>query len=69
MNDEVVRSLIKFAQSETSIDNVILMTERGFHEELYELFQEILFFPTIKRVHIVKCESFRSLDEDFTQDS
>jgi len=55
LNDEIIRGLIHFCQDSTVVDRVILLTEKGKNEELYELFDEILFFPTIKKVHIIEC--------------
>ena len=55
LNDEIIRGLIHFCQDNTVVDRVILLTENGKNEELYELFDEILFFPSIKKVHIIEC--------------
>lgn len=55
LNDEIIRGLIHFCQDNTVVNQVILLTEKGKNEELYELFEEILFFPTIKKVHIIEC--------------
>jgi len=57
LNDEVIRGLIHFAQEHTVVDRVILLTEKGKNEDLYELFEEIMFFPTIKKVHIIECQT------------
>jgi hypothetical protein len=56
MNHEVIRGLINFAQLETKVDRVIFLTDKGQNEDLYELFEEIVFFPTTKKVHIIMCE-------------
>lgn len=55
MNDEAVRELIHYATGVPSISNVIFLVEKGEREEYYELFQEVIFFPTTKKVHIVEC--------------
>jgi hypothetical protein len=54
-NDETIRSLIHFCQDNTTVDKVILLTERYKNEDLYELFEEVLFFPSVKKVHIIEC--------------
>ena len=69
MDHEVIRAMINFAQQETTIEKVILLTDRGKKEELYELFQEVVYFPAIKRVHILKCEPFHQMDETIFEDS
>ena len=56
MNHEIIRGLINFAQLETKIDRVIFLTDQGQNEDLYELFEEIVYFPTTKKVHIIMCE-------------
>jgi hypothetical protein len=58
MDHEVVRGLINFAQLETAVEKVVFLTDKGKNEDLYELFQEIIFYPTAKKVHIIKCEPF-----------
>lgn len=55
LNDEIIRELIHFCQERTKVDKVILLTEKNKNEEFYELFEEILFFPAIKKVHIIEC--------------
>lgn len=55
LNDEIIRQLIHFCQESTAVDKVILLTDKGKNEEFYELFEEILFFPTMKKVHIIEC--------------
>lgn len=56
MDHEVIRSLVNFAQLETAVEKVVFLTDHGKDEDLYELFQEIIFYPTAKKVHIIKCE-------------
>lgn len=55
LNDEIIRGLIHFCQESTQVDKVILLTDKNKHEEFYELFEEVLFFPTTKKVHIIEC--------------
>ena len=56
MDHEVIRGLINFAELETAVEKVVFLTDRGKNEDLYELFQEIIYYPTAKKVHIIKCE-------------
>ena len=53
---ESVRELIHFAQEETAVEKVIFLTEKGRNEEMYELFEEISFYPSVKKVHIIHLE-------------
>jgi hypothetical protein len=55
LNDEIIRGLIHFCQEQTQVQKVIFLTEKGKNEEYYELFEEVLFFPSIKKVHIIEC--------------
>ena len=68
MNHEVIRSLINFTQLNTAVEKVIFLTEKGQYEDLYELFEEIVFFPSFKKVHIVQCEPISFFD-DSSKDS
>lgn len=56
MNYENIKGLINFAELETTIEKVVFLTDRGKGEELYDLFHEIIYYPTVKKVHIIKCE-------------
>jgi len=58
MNDEIIRELIKNTSGIKNIDNTVFLTEKGTYEEYFELFEEVMFFPTLKKVHIVECETF-----------
>lgn len=66
LNDEIIRGIIHFCQEHTQVHKVIFLTEKGKHEEFYELFEEVLFFPTIKKVHIIECKPIQVcwLDSD-----
>lgn len=55
LDDEIIRELIHFCSKNTQVNKVIFLTEKNKNEELYELFEEILFFPTLKKVHIIEC--------------
>jgi len=56
--DESIRALIHYAEGIKNIDKVILLTEHEEHEDYYELFEEVMFFPTLKKVHIIECQSY-----------
>jgi hypothetical protein len=58
MNDETIRELIKSSIDIKNIDNVVFLTEKGTYEEYFELFDEVMFFPTLKKVHLIECESY-----------
>jgi hypothetical protein len=57
LTDEIARSIIHHIEETENINKVIFLTERGDHEEYYELFEEVMFFPTLKKVHIIECKS------------
>ena len=58
LNDEIIRSIIHFSTDVKNINKVVLLVEKGKHEEYYELFEEVMFFPTLKKVHIVECQTY-----------
>ena len=55
LNDEAIRELIKYCQEQTTVDKVVFLTDKYKNEDYYELFDEITYFPTVKKVHIVEC--------------
>jgi hypothetical protein len=55
VNDLVIRELIHHCQDNTPIGKVIFLTEKNKNEEFFELFEEVVFFPTVKKVHIIDC--------------
>jgi hypothetical protein len=58
MNDEIIREFIHYTQDLKKIDKVVLLTDKGKNDEYYELFEEVMFFPVTKKVHIIECESY-----------
>jgi len=55
-NDEIIREVIHFSQDIRGIESIIFLTDKWLKEEYYELFEEVLFYPTIKKVHMINCE-------------
>lgn len=55
MNDETIREIIHYATAISSIDQVIFLTDAGEYENYYELFAEIAYYPSIKKVHVLQC--------------
>jgi hypothetical protein len=58
--NDSIRGLIHFVHDHTKIERVVFLTERNQYEDYYELFEEVMFFPTIKKVHILECEQFKN---------
>jgi hypothetical protein len=58
MNDEIIREIIHFSESVKNIEKVVFLVERGEQEEFYELFEEVMFYPALKKVHIVECQTY-----------
>lgn len=54
-NDEIMREVIHFSQEIKNLESVIFLTDKWMNEEYYELFEEVLFYPTIKKVHMINC--------------
>jgi hypothetical protein len=57
---ESMRMLVHFVNDHTKIERVVFLTERSEYEDYYELFEEVQFFPAIKKVHILECEQFKN---------
>ncbi len=58
INDEIIREIIHFSENVKNIEKVVFLVENGEHEEYYELFEEIMFFPSLKKVHIIECQTY-----------
>ena len=58
MNDEIIREIIHFSENVKNIEKVVFLVERDEHEEFYELFEEIMFYPSLKKVHIIECQTY-----------
>ncbi len=54
-NSDIIREVIRYSQDITGITNVVFLTDKREKEDYYELFEEVLFYPTIKKVHMVNC--------------
>ena len=58
--DESVRGIIHFVYENTKIERVVFLSEKGKYEDYYELFEEVMFFPTVKKVHILDCDQIKN---------
>jgi len=58
MNDEIIREMIHFSENVKNIEKAVFLVEKGEKEEFYELFEEIMFYPTVKKVHIIDCKTY-----------
>ncbi len=75
-NDEIIREVIHFSQDIRNLESVIFLTDKWEKEDYYELFEEVLFYPTIKKVHMINCtplpvvwlDSLEKLDRDLFLD-
>lgn len=57
---ESAREIIHFVYENTRIERVVFLTEKHKHEEYYELFEEVMFFPQLKKIHIIECEQIQN---------
>lgn len=58
INNDIIKEIIYYADDLKNIGKVVLLTERDEHEEYYELFEEVMFYPSLKKVHIIECKTF-----------
>jgi len=58
LDNEIIREIIYYAEDLKNVNKVILLTDIDDHEEYYELFEEVMFYPSLKKVHIVECQTF-----------
>jgi hypothetical protein len=57
MSDETIREIIYYSSELPNVEKVVFLTEEGKNEEYFELFDEVSFFPSIKKVHILQCKT------------
>ena len=55
VDHEAIRELIHFVQENTRVEKAVFLTDKGKNEDLYELFEEVLFYPSVKKVKIIEC--------------
>jgi hypothetical protein len=71
MDDLIIREMIHYCSEITAIKKIIFLVERGKREEYYELFDEVVFYPSLKKVHIIECHPIPvdyisgKMDEEF----
>ena len=66
LDDLKIRELIYFCSEIKQISDVYFLTEKGKREEYYELFDGVIFYPILRKVHIIDCKAYPSeiaLDE------
>lgn len=57
LNDVSIREIINYCTSVDLIDDVYLLVEKGQLEDYYELFDGIIFYPILRKVHIIECNA------------
>jgi hypothetical protein len=60
LDDLKIRELIHFCSSVDTVRDILLLTERDKKEEYYELFDGVIFYPVLRKVHIIECQAFPS---------
>jgi len=67
LTEATIIDLVNFCNEETLIEKVIFLTDKHTNEDYYQFFDEILFFPAIKKVQIFDCKSLpiEWVDESF----
>jgi len=59
---ESIKNLQEYLEDNESIKNVILLDDKHNpkHEDYWQYFQEVKFFPSARKVRIVECEEFKT---------
>lgn len=63
LNYQVASDIIIFAQENENFELCYILTEHGKHEDMYQLFNGIMYYPEVKKIHKIKCESI-TLNEE-----
>lgn len=55
LNEDIIKFLIFYINENTEIDGVFFLTEENEDEEYYELFDGVVLYPAVKKIHIMEC--------------
>jgi len=63
INDDIINNLFEVLAENKNISNIVLFDDYNIPklQHLYYFFDEILFFPTIKKVRLIECQKISSL--------
>jgi len=66
LNDKLVSHIYKLVKKIDRIDNVVIIDDdsRPRLRELYKLVDEVLFFPSVKRVKILECKTLAPFQQE-----
>lgn len=56
LNEEIIKFLIFYVNENTEISQVYFLTEEADDEEYYELFDGVVLYPGLKKIHILDCK-------------
>jgi hypothetical protein len=61
LTKDILPNLFDFLEETKNISEVVLIDEYNVPKvkSLYEHFNEIIFFPSIKKIRLIECQSFR----------
>lgn len=58
LDDLKIREIIHFCSGIEPISDVYFLTEKGKKEDYYELFDGVIFYPILRKVHIIDCKAY-----------
>lgn len=63
INDNIIESLMKTVEEYDSIDNIVLLDDYNVPKltQYYDFFDEIIYFPSIKKVRLIESQSITDL--------
>jgi hypothetical protein len=56
LNEEIIKFLIFYVNENTEVNSVYFLTEENEDEDYYELFDGIVLYPGVKKIHILDCK-------------
>lgn len=61
LNEEIVNNLFDSLYENKEIENIVLLDDHNVPklQHLYRLFDEVIFFPSIKKIRLIECESIK----------
>lgn len=60
LSEDIIRFIVFYVNQNTDLADVLLLTDEGTDENLYELFNGVVFYPAAKKISIVECKKHDS---------
>ena len=66
LSEKLFDNLFNCVKELPKMENMVLIDDPIFQplSEFYPLFEEVMFFPTVRKVRILECQTLKPFDDD-----